>query len=177
MLIFPLHFMLRRACKLTVFIHSLTGPVGHPLLPIMRDPGSIPRGVLLWNWDSPVIVVSLHWWPWCDWSLWPRLRRAWSRTVTRLWCRQCDNPTWSHIALLSRFHARCRSSFRLHNRHSRLLGGGGSPAESLQSHCIHTYIVSLVDHPFASHHKDPGSIPRGILKWNRDSPVSLVSLQ
>jgi hypothetical protein len=35
------------------------------------------------------------------------------------------------------FHARCRSSFRLHNRHSRLLGGG-SPVESLQSHWIHT---------------------------------------
>ncbi len=31
----------------------------NPLLPIMRDPGSIPRGVLMWNWDSPVSVVSL----------------------------------------------------------------------------------------------------------------------
>ncbi len=56
----------------------------------------------------------------------PELSLAW----------QCDNPTWSHTALLSWFHARCRSSFRLHNRHSRLLGG--SPVKSLQSHCIHT---------------------------------------
>ncbi len=104
----------------------------------MRDPGSIPRGVLMWNWDSPVRVVSLHWWPRHDWSLWPRLRRASSRTVTRPSCRQCDNPTWSHTALLSRFHARCRSSFQLHNWHSRLLGGGGSPVENLQSHCIYT---------------------------------------
>jgi hypothetical protein len=33
------------------------------LLPIMMDLGSIPRGVLMWNLDSPVSVVSLHWWP------------------------------------------------------------------------------------------------------------------
>ncbi len=32
------------------------------LLPVMRDPGSIPRGVLTWNWDSSVSVVSLHNW-------------------------------------------------------------------------------------------------------------------
>ncbi len=71
-----------------------------------------------------------------DWSLWPWLRRASSKTVTRPSCRQWDIPTWSHTALLSRFHARCRSPFRLHNWHSQLLGG--SPVESLQSHCIHT---------------------------------------
>jgi hypothetical protein len=30
-----------------------------------------PRGVLMWNQDSPVSVVSLHWWPQRDWSfLW-----------------------------------------------------------------------------------------------------------
>ncbi len=93
-------------------------------------------GILMWNWDSPVSIVSLHWWPRCDWSLWPRLRRASSQTVTRPSCRQCDNPTWSHTAFLSRFHARCRSPFRLHNWCSRLLGG--SPVESLQSHFILT---------------------------------------
>ncbi len=38
--------------------------------------------------------------------------------------------------LLSRFHHCFRSSFWLHNRHSRLLGG--SPVESLQSYFIHT---------------------------------------
>jgi hypothetical protein len=95
-----------RACNLTAFIHSSAGPVVHPLLPVVRDPCSIPRGVLMWNWDSPVSVVSLHWWPWRDWSLWPLLRWTLSRTVTRPLCRQCDNPTWSHSALLSRFHAR-----------------------------------------------------------------------
>jgi hypothetical protein len=33
----------------------------NPLHPVMRGPGSIPRGVLLGNRDSPVSVVSLHW--------------------------------------------------------------------------------------------------------------------
>jgi hypothetical protein len=28
----------------------------------------IPRGVLVWNRDSPVSVNSLHWWPRRDWS-------------------------------------------------------------------------------------------------------------
>ncbi len=59
-----------------------------------------------------------------------------SRTITRPLCRQCDNPTWSHTAFLSRFHARCRSPLPLHNRRSRPLGG--SPVESLQSHFILT---------------------------------------
>ncbi len=106
------------------------------LLPVMRDPGSIPRGVLKWNRDSPVSVVLLHWWPLRDWSLWPRLRQALLRTVTRPSCWQCDNPTWSHTALLTWFHTHCRFSFWLHNQQSRLLEG--SPVESLQSHCIHT---------------------------------------
>ncbi len=106
------------------------------LLPITRDPGSKPLGGLKWNRDSPVSVVSLQWWPRRDWSLWPHLRQASSWTVTRPSCRHCDNPTWSHTAFLSRFHARCRSPFRLHNRWSQLLGG--SPVESLQSHFILT---------------------------------------
>jgi hypothetical protein len=71
----------------------------------------------MWKRDSPVNFVSLHWWPQRDWSLWPRLRRASSRTITRLSCH------WSHTAFLSRFHTSCSSSFRLHNRHSWLLGG------------------------------------------------------
>jgi hypothetical protein len=74
----------------------------------------IPWGVLMWNRESPVSVVSLHWWPWRDWSSWPRLRCALSRTITRPSCRQCDNPTLSHTAFLSWFHARCRSPFWLH---------------------------------------------------------------
>jgi hypothetical protein len=109
----------------------------NPLPPVTRNLGSNPLGGLMWNRDSPARIVSLHWWPWRDWSsLQPRLRRASSQTVTRNPCRQCDNPTWSHTAFLSRFHARCRSFFQLHNRRSRLLGG--RPVECLQSHFILT---------------------------------------
>ncbi len=36
-----------RACNLTAFIHSLTGPVVQPFASVMRNPGSIPRGVLV----------------------------------------------------------------------------------------------------------------------------------
>jgi hypothetical protein len=143
----------------------------------MKDPGSIPRGVLMWNRDSPVSIVSLHWWwHWHDpWSLWPRLRRASSRTVTRPSCQQCDNPTWSHTALLSRFHARCWSSFWLHNRHSRLLGG--SPVESLQSLSIHTQFHWSSGPPVCFRHDGPGFNPQGVFMWNRDFPVRVVSVQ
>jgi hypothetical protein len=120
------------------------------LLPVTRDLGSNPLGVLMWNRDSPVSVVSLHWWPWRDWSfLWPRLRRASSWTITRPSCRQCDNPTWSHTDLLSRFHARCRSPFWLHNRQSRLLWR----ACNLTS--FSPWLTGPVDYLFASHHKGP----------------------
>ncbi len=127
--------LLWRACNLTAFIHRSTGPVVHPFASRHEGPGFNPRGILMWNRDSPISIVSLYWWPWCDLSLWPRLRRASSRTVTWPSCWQCDNPTWSQTALLSRFSAHWRSSFQLHNWHSQLLGG--SPVESLQYHCIH----------------------------------------
>ncbi len=93
-----------------------------PLLPIMRDTGgSIPRGVLMWNQDFPVSVVSLHWWPRRDWSLWPCLRRTSSQTVTRLSCRQCDNPTWSSSSVL--VSCLLQVLLPVSQPHSRLLGG------------------------------------------------------
>ncbi len=81
--------------------------------------------------------------------------------------RNCDSPTWSHTALLSRFHACCRSSFQLHNRHSRLLGG--SPVESLQSHCIHTmsHWSSGLPVCFPSQGTQVENT-RGELMWNRN---------
>ncbi len=51
-----------------------------------------------------------------------RVQIPWGVTITKPSCRQCDNPTWSLTAFLSRFHARCRSPFWLHNQRSRLLG-------------------------------------------------------
>jgi hypothetical protein len=112
----------------------------------------ISWAVLMWNRDTTVSIVSLLWWPWRDWSLWPCLR-ALSRTVTRPSCQQCDAPTWSHTAFLS--HARCRSPFRLHNRRSRLLGGGALwRACNLTS--FSPCLTAPVDYPFAFPHKGPG---------------------
>jgi hypothetical protein len=121
-------------------------PVSERLLPYMSDhkvllqiekmmlwracnlTPSIPRGVLMWNRDSPVSIVSLHWWPLHDWSLWPRLRRALSDNViipldlTQLFC-----PGFTLTAgPPSGFTTDIVSCW------------GGSPGESLQSHCIHT---------------------------------------
>jgi hypothetical protein len=155
----PADTILWRACNLTAFTHSSTWSSGPPrLLPDIRDPGSIPSGVFMWNWDSPVSVVSLHWWPRHDWSLWP-LRWDSSQTVTRLSCWLCDNPTWSHTALLSWFQARCRSSIWLHNRHSRLLGGALWRACNLTAFTHSS--TGLAVHLFASCHEGPGFNPQG----------------
>jgi hypothetical protein len=146
------------------------------LLPVTRESGSNPLGVLMWNWDSPLSIVSLHWWPHHDWSLWPCLRRASSRTVTRPSCRQCDNPTWSHTAFLSQFHARCWSPFWLHNQRSWMMEG--SPVESLQSHFIPTMSHWSSGLPVCFPSQGTRvQIPWGVLMWNRDSPVRIVSLQ
>ncbi len=92
-----------RACNLTSFSPCFTGPVDYLFASRHKGPRfKSPGGVLMWNQDSPVSDVSLHWWPRRDWSsLQPRLRRASSQTVTRPSCWQCDNPTWSHTAFLS----------------------------------------------------------------------------
>ncbi len=73
-----------RACNLTSFSPCLTGPVDYPFASLHKGPGfKSSGGVLIWNRDSPVSFVSLLWWPRCDWSLWPHLRRVSSRTITR----------------------------------------------------------------------------------------------
>jgi hypothetical protein len=114
----------------------------------------IPWGVLMWNRDSPVSVVLIHWWPRRDWSsLWPRLRRALSRTVTRPSCWQCDNPTWSHTAFLSRFHTCCRLPFRLHNHGVGCWGGALWRACNLTS--FSPCLTGPKDYLFASRHKGP----------------------
>ncbi len=73
-------------------------------------------------------------------------------TVAKPSYRQCDSPTWSHTAFLSRFHTCCRSPFWLHNRRRRLLGGEpwGEPAISHDSH--HVSLVQWTN-LFASRHK------------------------
>jgi hypothetical protein len=161
-----------RASNLTAFIHSLTGPVDHPFASHHEGPRFNPKGVLMWNRDSLVSVVLLHWWPWYDWSLWPHLRRASSRTVTSSPCWQCDIPTWSHTALLSRFHAHSRSSVQLHNRHSRLLALWRACNLTAFTHSL----TGPVGQPFASWHEGPRFNPRGVLMWNQDSLSAVVPL-
>ncbi len=120
-----------------------------------------PREILMWNLDSPVSVVSLHWWPRRDWSLWPRLRRAESQTVTRPLCQQCDNPTWSHTALCPGFTlaAGPPSGFT-----TDIVGCW---VGALWRACnLTTFIHSLtgpVGQPFASPHDGPGFNPGGYL--------------
>ncbi len=165
------NMILWRACNLTAFTPCLTGPGDYPFASRHKGPRfKSPGGYLCETGISTVSNISLHWWPRCDWSfLWPRLRRASSRTVTRPSYRQCENLTWSYTALLSWFHARCRSSFQLHNWHSRLLGGRkpcGEPAISLHSHHVSLVQQTTRLHPVT---RDPGSSPQGVLMWNWDS--------
>ncbi len=56
-------------------------------------------------------------------------------------------------------------------------GGGGSPVETLQSHFILTMSHWSSGLPvFFPSQGTQVQIPRGVLLWNRDSPVSIVSL-
>ncbi len=71
--------------------------------------------------------------------------------------------TLSHTALLSRFQARCTSSFQLYNQQSWLLGGGepgGEPAISLTS--LHVSLVQWTTRLLPVM-RDPGSNPQGYL--------------
>ncbi len=159
-----------RACNLTAFTHSSTGPVVYPFASVMRDP--ILKGYLCETGILLLSVVSLHWWPRRNWSLWPCLRQASSQTVTRPLYRQCDNPTWSHTALLSRFHARCRSSLRLHNRHR---GGALWIACSLTTFTHSSILLVQWSIHLLPIMRDLGSIPRGVLMCSRTLLLVLSS--
>ncbi len=76
-------------------------------------------------------------------------------TITRPSCEQCDNPTWSHKALLSRFHTSCRSPFWLHN-HGVGCWGGGALWRACNLPSFSPCLTGPVDYLFASCHKGPG---------------------
>ncbi len=122
------HYQIRNCGEPAISVHSYTVPLVQwftRLLPVMRDPGSIHRGYLC---ETGILLLGMS----CyigDPDVIDHCGLVWGRPELSCW--QCDNPTWSHTALLYRFHARCRSFFRLHNQNSWLLGG--SPVESLQS--------------------------------------------
>jgi hypothetical protein len=154
-----------RACNLTSFSPQLTDPVDYPFASRHKGPGfKSPGGYLC---ETGILLLAMsryigdpdvinH----CGlvWAR-PRLSRTSSRTVTRPSCRQCDNPTWSHTAFLSWFHAHCRSPFRLHNQRSRLRGGALWRACNLTSFSL--CLTDPVDYPLAyrqkgSRFKSPG---------------------
>jgi hypothetical protein len=118
-----------------------------------------PGGVLMWNQDSPVSVVSLHCWPRSDWSFLWCLRRSSSRIITRPSCQQCDNPTWSHTAFCPGFTlaAGLPSGFTTD-------GVGcwgdpcGEPAISLHSDHVSLAQWTICLLPVT---RDPGSNPQG----------------
>ncbi len=138
----------------------------------MKDPGLIPRGVLMWNLDSPISVVSLHWWPWRDpWSLWLRLRRL--HPGPSLVCHT-DNV----IIPLDLTQLFCPgftlaagppSSFT-----TTYTAAGGEPCGE-PTISLHSHTVSLLQwvNPLLPFMMDPGSIPRGVIMWNRDSLLAL----
>ncbi len=153
-----------RACNLTWFSPCLTGLVDY--LFASRHKGhrfKSPGGYLVWNRDSPVSVVSLHWWPWRDWSsLQPRLLQA---SCQKLSLGPHANNVIIPLDLTQLFcpgftlTAGPPSSFTIDR-----VGcwGGGSPVESLQSHMILTMshwssgLTCLL--PVT---RDPGSNPQG----------------
>jgi hypothetical protein len=143
----------------SISLHSHTVPLvqwSTCLLPVMRDPGSNPWGVLMWNQDSPVSIISLHWGPRRDWSLWPCLWRASSQTVTR---PSYHNPTWSHTALLSRFTlaAGPPSGFT-----TNIVGCWGGALWSACNLTAFTHSsTGPVVHPFASRQEGPSINPQG----------------
>jgi hypothetical protein len=68
-----------RACNLTAFTPCLTGLVDHLFASRHEGPGFKTPGGTSVKPGFSCCIVSLHWWPQHDWSLWPRLRWASSK--------------------------------------------------------------------------------------------------
>ncbi len=131
------------------------------LLPAMRNQVQSPGGFLC---DTGILLLALSRYI-GDPSVIDHCGLVWggalSRTITRPLYRQYDNPTWSYLALLSRFHAPGRSSFQLYNCHSRLMGGTLWRACNLTS--FTPCLTGPVDYRFKSRHEEPGFNPQGYL--------------
>ncbi len=118
-------------------------------------------GVLMSNRDSPVSVVSLHWWPWGDWSLWPHpkpsLGPSADNVIIPLDLTQLSYPGFTlAVGLPSGFTT----------------NGVGCWVGALWRACnltsISPCLTGPVDYPFASCHKGPGfKSPGGYLCGTR----------
>ncbi len=141
-----------------------------------RDPGLKPLERLVWNQDSPASVVSLHWWPRRDWSfLWPPLRWASSRTITR---SRTDNV----IIPLDLTQVFCPGFMLAAGLPSGFTANrvgywGGALWRACNLTSFSPCLTGPLDYLFASRHKGPVFKTSGVLLWDRDSPVSVVSLQ
>jgi hypothetical protein len=93
--------------------------------------------------------------------IWGGLR---PKTVTRLSCRQCDNPTWHSFSV----PVSCLLPVLLPASQPTESAAGGEPWRE-PAISLHSHHVSL-----APVTRDLGSNPLGGLMWNRDSPVSVV---
>ncbi len=148
-----------RACNLNAFIHSSTGPVVHPLASCHEGPRFNPLGGTyvklgfsclrcLATLMTPMwlIIVALS-----ELRTEPPIGRRADNVIIPLDLTRLFSP---------RFHVRCRSSFRLHNRHSQLLGGGALWRACNLTALIHSSTGPVV-HLFASRHEGPRFNPLG----------------
>jgi hypothetical protein len=114
----------------------------------------IPRGVLMWNRDSPDSVVSLHWWPWrvdhhCG-LVWggprpePSLGPRADNVIIPLDLTKLSCPGFTLAAGLP---------FWLHNHGVGCWGGALWRACNLTS--FSPCLTGPVDYLFASRHKGP----------------------
>ncbi len=169
--------LLWRACNLTTFTPCLTGPVDYPFASCHEGLGFKPQGgylceirILLLALSryigDPDMIRSLVSLPFS--GCFTKLRA--DNVKSQRLCRPSVGAslgfaltmcklTWFHTALLSRFHTCCRSSFRLHNWRSRLLGGTLWRACNLTT--FTPYLTGPVDYAFGSHHEGPGFKSRG----------------
>jgi hypothetical protein len=171
-------FCLWRACNLTSFSPCLTGPVDYLFASRLKGPRfKSPGRVLRWNRDSPVSNVSLHWWPRRDWSsLQPRL---WWALSQKLSLGPCADSVMIPLDLMQlvcpgfTLTAGPPSSFTT----DRVGCWGGALRRACNLTSFSPCLTGPVDYLFASRHKGPRfKSPAGVLMWNRDSPVSDVSL-
>jgi hypothetical protein len=132
----------------------------------------IPWGVLMRNWDSPVSIVLLQWWPRRDWSLWPPLRWPSSRpslgpradnVIIPLDLTQLSCPGFTLAAGLP-------SGFTTNG--VGCLGGALSRACNLTS--FSPCLTGPVDYPFASCHNGPGFKSPG--EYLRETGILLLAL-
>jgi hypothetical protein len=119
------------------WIHTQsTGPMVHPFASCHEGPGFNPQGVLMWNQDSPVSFVCYI----GDPNVTDHSGLVWGglRPEPSLGCCAHNMIIPLDLTQLScpGFTLAAGSPSGFTNWHGWLLGG--SPVESLQSHCVHT---------------------------------------